>query len=428
MAKTGVAPVRIAATRHRPRNQLSRGSLTTSSGCWSKCGSSHSLTRMRAGSRLQILPVSNHALGRESLTCTSASGSHSSWTSTTHCGSLKPRGLESSGGTSGSGTCMPSLDTMPASVLVPLRPAPATKRTFRGTPSGFISSIALACSVTAGSLPATLPRSPALGSGTVKRLFSRAPLLGVVIPAWGVEDYLDDCVRSLLAQTHRRWEAVDRRRRLDRPHRRDRRRVGAPRQPDQRHPLRQRRARRRAQPRHAARAGRLPRLPRLRRRPPAHGVRRPRGRPRGVGLRLRDRLDRALGGGRPGRAAVDAPAPPTAPWRADRRPARDPRRRVRVEQGLAAGVLGRRGARVAGGRALRGPADDDAVVPARVVRRARRGRLPLADPRGLDHPDPRLVGAGPRRPLGDQAAVARVGAGLRLGRGRGGLRRPGAGR
>lgn len=42
----------------------------------------------------------------------------------------------------------------------------------------------------------------------MKRLFSRAPLLGVVIPAWGVEDYLDDCVRSLLAQTHRRWEAV----------------------------------------------------------------------------------------------------------------------------------------------------------------------------------------------------------------------------
>ena len=39
----------------------------------------------------------------------------------------------------------------------------------------------------------------------MKRLFSRAPLLGVVIPAWGVEDYLDDCLRSLVAQTHRRW-------------------------------------------------------------------------------------------------------------------------------------------------------------------------------------------------------------------------------
>ena len=64
VAKTGVAPVRIAATRHRPRNQLSRGSLTTSSGCSAKCGSSHSLTRIRAGSRLQMRPVSNHASGR----------------------------------------------------------------------------------------------------------------------------------------------------------------------------------------------------------------------------------------------------------------------------------------------------------------------------------------------------------------------------
>ena len=136
VAKTGVAPVRIAATRQRPRNQLSRGSLTTSSGCSAKCGSSHSLTRIRAGSRLQMRPVSNHAVGRASLTCTSASASHSSWTSTTHCGSLKPRGFESSGGTSGSGTCMPSLDTMPARVLVPLRPAPAMKRTFRGDTVG----------------------------------------------------------------------------------------------------------------------------------------------------------------------------------------------------------------------------------------------------------------------------------------------------
>lgn len=40
------------------------------------------------------------------------------------------------------------------------------------------------------------------------RLFSRAPRIGVVIPAWGVEDYLDDCIRSLLAQSHTRWEAV----------------------------------------------------------------------------------------------------------------------------------------------------------------------------------------------------------------------------
>lgn len=42
----------------------------------------------------------------------------------------------------------------------------------------------------------------------MKRWFARAPLVGVVIPAWGVEEWLDDCVRSLLAQTHTRWEAV----------------------------------------------------------------------------------------------------------------------------------------------------------------------------------------------------------------------------
>ena len=42
----------------------------------------------------------------------------------------------------------------------------------------------------------------------MKRWFARAPLVGVVIPAWGVEEWLDDCIRSLLAQTHTRWEAV----------------------------------------------------------------------------------------------------------------------------------------------------------------------------------------------------------------------------
>ncbi len=42
----------------------------------------------------------------------------------------------------------------------------------------------------------------------MKRWFVRAPRIGVVIPAWGVEEWLDDCIRSLLAQTHTRWEAV----------------------------------------------------------------------------------------------------------------------------------------------------------------------------------------------------------------------------
>ena len=108
------------------------------------------------------------------------------------------------------------------------------------------------------------------------RLFTRAPLLGVVIPAWGVEDYLDDCIRSLLAQTHTRWEAVivddgsvDRTGEIaDDWARRDVRIT--------RRPHRQRRPRRRPQPRCRAGARRLPRLPRLRRRAATHGVRRPR--------------------------------------------------------------------------------------------------------------------------------------------------------
>ncbi len=152
VAKTGVAPVRIAATRHRPRNQLSLGSLTTSSGCSVKWPSSQSATRIRAGSRVAIRPVSNHAEGRLSLTCTPASASRRSCSSTAHCGSPNPLGLEASAATSGLGTCMPSRLRIPDRVLVPLRPAPATNSTFRGTPSGSISSGALSVPVTGRSL------------------------------------------------------------------------------------------------------------------------------------------------------------------------------------------------------------------------------------------------------------------------------------
>lgn len=42
----------------------------------------------------------------------------------------------------------------------------------------------------------------------MRRWLSRGPLIGVVIPAYGVEHYLDACLRSLVAQRHRRWEAV----------------------------------------------------------------------------------------------------------------------------------------------------------------------------------------------------------------------------
>ena len=317
---------------------------------------------------------------------------------------------------------------MPARVLVPLRPAPATKRTFRGTPSGFISSMALGCSVTAGSLPASgLPRP------CPRVVAHEAPLLPGTAPRGGDPGVGRGGLPRRLHAIAPRPDAPalgggDRRRRGDRPHRRDRRRVGAPRQPHQRRPLRQRRPRRRPQPRRPARARRLPRLPRLRRRAAAHGVRRPGGRARRLGLRLRDRLDRALGGRPAGRAAVDAAPPPAGAGCARRGPARDPRRRLRLEQGVPQVVVGRARAVVARGRALRGPAHHDAGVPRGQVRRARRGRLPLADPRGLDHPDPGLLAAGPRRPLGDQADVARLGARPRVGRGRGRLRRPGAGR
>ncbi len=40
------------------------------------------------------------------------------------------------------------------------------------------------------------------------RLFNRAPLVGVVIPAYDVERWLDECIRSLVAQRHARWQAV----------------------------------------------------------------------------------------------------------------------------------------------------------------------------------------------------------------------------
>ncbi len=42
----------------------------------------------------------------------------------------------------------------------------------------------------------------------MRRWLSRGPLIGVVVPVHGVERYLDECLRSLVAQRHRRWEAV----------------------------------------------------------------------------------------------------------------------------------------------------------------------------------------------------------------------------
>ena len=42
----------------------------------------------------------------------------------------------------------------------------------------------------------------------MKRWWSPGPLVGVVVPAYGVERWLDECLTSLVRQTHARWEAV----------------------------------------------------------------------------------------------------------------------------------------------------------------------------------------------------------------------------
>ena len=42
----------------------------------------------------------------------------------------------------------------------------------------------------------------------MKRWFGRSPLVGVVVPAYGVERWIDECLASLVAQQHARWEAV----------------------------------------------------------------------------------------------------------------------------------------------------------------------------------------------------------------------------
>ena len=69
-------------------------------------------------------PVSNHAAGRASLTCTPASLEQLVVEVDDPRGSPKPLGLDSSGTTSGCGTCRPSSCRGPAIVLVPLRPGP----------------------------------------------------------------------------------------------------------------------------------------------------------------------------------------------------------------------------------------------------------------------------------------------------------------
>ena len=88
--------------------------------------------RIRSGSRVGDPAGLEPRSGRASLTWTPASLSSRSWWSTTQAGSPNPLGLDSSGTTSGCGTCRPIICMSPDIVLVPLRPAPATKSTLRG--------------------------------------------------------------------------------------------------------------------------------------------------------------------------------------------------------------------------------------------------------------------------------------------------------
>ena len=94
---------------------------------WENCSSSQLVSSRVAPGRSAKALVRVQASGRASETCTFACMSRSSWKSTTHWDSEKPLGLVSSETTSGAGTTRPSRCRMPATVLVPERPAPATR-------------------------------------------------------------------------------------------------------------------------------------------------------------------------------------------------------------------------------------------------------------------------------------------------------------
>ena len=329
-------------------NQLSRGSLTTSSGLTSKWLSSHSAVAIRSGSRVETRPVSNHASGRASLTWTSASLSSRSWWSTTQRGSPKPLGLVSSASTSGCGTCSPRIRIRPAIVLVPLRPAPATNSTLRGYAALSISACSLGfgrvrrpgCSRVANDIgaPRVSVRDAMVfgrrrGPGPDARAsWSRPTTWPTTCPpawtrSWPPRTHqldvvvVDDGSPDASGEIAEQYAARDPRVRVVHI---DNRGLG-----------------RGPQRGAAARPRRLRRVRRLRRRRPADGVRRPGRHPGAERLGPRDRLDRALGGRRPRRAAVDAPAAQPARHGPEHpRPPRAARRRVRVEQGLPALVLG----------------------------------------------------------------------------------------
>src|SRR5829696_10140713 len=78
---------RSAAVRvHSGRNQLVRGSLTTTASPFSSSPASHLRSAARAASSSAVANVASHALGRESLTVTLRAFRRRVWKSTTQRG------------------------------------------------------------------------------------------------------------------------------------------------------------------------------------------------------------------------------------------------------------------------------------------------------------------------------------------------------
>ncbi len=196
------------------------------------------------------------------------------------------------------------------------------------------------------------------------------------------------------------------RRRLDRRQRRDRRVVRAPRRAVPARHAAERRPEPRAQHGNRCRRRALPRVPGQRRRAAAELVRAAAGRAREDGVRLRDRQRAPADAVRHRAVAVPGARvrrDPAAHAR-DEVPAPD-RRPDRLEQALAALVLGPPRLPLPRGTAQRGhPGHRAGALPRLVGRRDRRPRLLLAHPRGrrpVDHPAAARTACAARPPAGD---------------------------
>ena len=126
--------------------------------------------------------------------------------STTHCGSPKPWGWSRPAPPRAAARAGPSRDTMPARVLVPLRPAPATKRTLRGYSVG-VHLVDGSRLLGHGGQPTGVPPAgpcPRVVAHEAPRLPGTAPRAWSS-PAYDVAAYLRDCLR--LARSPRRTDA-----------------------------------------------------------------------------------------------------------------------------------------------------------------------------------------------------------------------------